>query len=78
MTGIAQAVGLAIAGKHLGSVFNKDDISLFDSNVYALCGDGMLLHSFDNLKLAKKKYLHLGRTVHTTIQKQKQMYICAL
>ena len=40
MVGIAQAVGLAMAGKHLASIFNKDDISLFDSNVYALCGDG--------------------------------------
>ena len=41
--GIAQAVGLAAAEKHLAGLYNKDDIKIIDHYTYALCGDGDLM-----------------------------------
>lgn len=41
--GFAMAVGMAIAEKHLGSKFNKDDIKIVDHYTYVLCGDGDLM-----------------------------------
>jgi transketolase len=38
--GVANAVGMAIASKHLGAKYNKPGFELFDYDVYALCGDG--------------------------------------
>lgn len=40
--GIANAVGMAIAEKHLASVFNKEDYPIVDHYTYALCGDGCM------------------------------------
>jgi transketolase len=40
--GIANAVGLAVASKHLQSKYNKDDLKVVDNYIYALCGDGDL------------------------------------
>lgn len=41
--GIATSVGMAIAGKWLASRYNKPDYSIFDYDVYAICGDGDLM-----------------------------------
>ena len=41
--GIAQAVGLAAAEKHLAGLYNKDDIKIIDHYTYTLCGDGDLM-----------------------------------
>jgi len=41
--GIANSVGMAIAGKWLASNFNQPGFELFDFNVYAVCGDGDLM-----------------------------------
>ncbi len=41
--GVANSVGMAIASKHLAAKYNKEDVKLFDYNVYALCGDGDLM-----------------------------------
>ncbi len=41
--GVANSVGMALAAKHLAAKYNKQDIELFDYNVYALCGDGDLM-----------------------------------
>lgn len=40
--GIANAVGLAVASKHLQSKYNKKDLNVVDNYIYALCGDGDL------------------------------------
>ncbi|MCK5271719.1 MAG: transketolase [Sedimentisphaerales bacterium] len=40
--GLANAVGMAIAQKHLAAKFNRDGFNLFDYNIYALSGDGCL------------------------------------
>jgi transketolase len=41
--GCSNAVGMAIASRWLGSYFNRPGFSLFDFDVYALCGDGDLM-----------------------------------
>lgn len=41
--GVANAVGMAIAQKHLASRFNKPDIKVIDNHIYALCGEGCLM-----------------------------------
>ena len=41
--GVANSVGMAIASGWLGSHFNRPGFSLFDFNVYALCGDGDMM-----------------------------------
>ena len=59
--GIANAVGLAIAERHLASIFNKPNFDIFDHYTYCLCGDGCLMEGVavealsiaGNLKLNK-------------------------
>ena len=54
--GIGNAVGMAMAGKYLNEKYSSKKISLFDYNVYALCGDGDLMEgvSYEALSLAGK------------------------
>jgi transketolase len=40
--GIANAVGMAIAGKYLGAYLNRPDHTMIDYNTYVLAGDGCL------------------------------------
>jgi transketolase len=41
--GVANSVGMAIAGRWLGARYNTADAALFDYNVYTLCSDGDLM-----------------------------------
>jgi transketolase len=41
--GVATSVGMAMAGKWLAATYNKPNFTLFDFNVYALCGEGCLM-----------------------------------
>lgn len=41
--GMAMAVGMAMAQKHLASVFNKPDFPIIDNRIYVLGGDGCLM-----------------------------------
>ena len=52
--GVAMAVGMAIAQRHMASRFNKADITLFDNYTYALVGEGCLMEgvSYEALSLA--------------------------
>lgn len=52
--GIAQAVGLAVAEKHLAGLYNKEDLKPIDHYTYALCGDGDLMEgvSYEAMSLA--------------------------
>jgi len=52
--GFANAVGMALASKHLADTYNGKDNYLFDYNVYVLCGDGDLMEgiSYEAASLA--------------------------
>ena len=41
--GVANAVGMAIAERHMAERFNKDGQYVIDHYTYAICGDGDLL-----------------------------------
>jgi transketolase len=41
--GVANSVGMAIAGKWLAAHFNRPDFELFNYNVYAIAGDGCMM-----------------------------------
>ena len=41
--GVANSVGMAIAGKWLGATYNKPGFDLFNFRVYAVCGDGDIM-----------------------------------
>ncbi len=41
--GVATSVGMAIAGLWMAKYFNRPDFTVFDYDVYALCGDGCLM-----------------------------------
>jgi transketolase len=52
--GIANAVGLAIAAKHIAARFNKEDVTILDHYIYGLVGDGDLMEgiSYEAASLA--------------------------
>ena len=50
--GVANAVGMAMAERHLASVFNKPDLELFNNYTYALVGDGCLMEGVANEALS--------------------------
>ncbi|MFL5253463.1 MAG: transketolase [Rhodopila sp.] len=41
--GVADSVGMAIAGKWLAETYNRRDFTLFDYNVWVLCSDGDMM-----------------------------------
>ncbi|MCX4821480.1 transketolase [Streptomyces sp. NBC_01142] len=41
--GVADSVGMAMAGRWLAARYNRDDFPLFDFDVYALAGDGCMM-----------------------------------
>ena len=52
--GMAMAVGMAMAEKHLASVFNKDNFPIMDHYTYVLGGDGCMMEgiSYEAFSLA--------------------------
>src|SRR5216684_5341432 len=41
--GVANSVGMALAGRWMAHVFNRPGFELFNYNVYAVCGDGCMM-----------------------------------
>ena len=41
--GISMAVGLAMAERHLGAIYNRPGHNVVDHHTYSLCGDGDLM-----------------------------------
>jgi len=52
--GIAMAVGMAMAERHMASKFNKDGFNLIDHYTYSICGEGCLMEgvSYEACSLA--------------------------
>src|ERR1700704_4264536 len=46
--GVANSVGMAIAGRGMADYFNRPDFRMFDYNVYALAGDGCMMEGISN------------------------------
>jgi len=58
--GIASSVGMAMASQWLAATFNKDDLQLFDFDVYAVCGDGCLMEGVSSEAASLAGHLKLS------------------
>lgn len=61
--GISNAVGMAIAQKHIASVFNREGYPLIDHYVYVLAGDGCIMEGISAEALSLAGTLGLDRLV---------------
>ncbi len=58
--GISNAVGMAIAEKHLAATFNRDGHNIVDHFTYVLCGDGCLQEGISSEASSLAGHLGLG------------------
>ncbi|TWI59344.1 transketolase [Halalkalibacter nanhaiisediminis] len=61
--GVAMAVGMAMAERHLAATYNKDDFSIVDHYTYAICGDGDLMEGVSAESASLAGHLKLGRLI---------------
>ncbi|WAA10855.1 transketolase [Fervidibacillus albus] len=61
--GIAMAVGMAMAERHLASTYNKDEFEIVNHYTYALCGDGDLMEGVSAEAASLAGHLQLGRLI---------------
>ena len=61
--GIATAVGMAMAERHLVAKYNRDAYSVVDHYTYAICGDGDLMEGVSAEASSLVAHLQLGRLV---------------
>jgi transketolase len=61
--GLAMAVGLATAEKHLAAIYTRDERGLIDHHTYALCGDGDLMEGISHEAASLAGTLHLGKLI---------------
>lgn len=61
--GIAMAVGMAMAERHLANVYNKEDYELINHFTYSICGDGDLMEGVSAEAASLAGHLKLGRLV---------------
>jgi transketolase len=59
--GIGMAVGMAIAERHLASIYNKPGFEIVNHHTYALCGDGDLMEGVSHEAAALAGMLGLGK-----------------
>ncbi|TMW57253.1 hypothetical protein Poli38472_003178 [Pythium oligandrum] len=61
--GISNAVGLALAEKHLAAEFNKDGLNIVDHYTYVICGDGCLQEGVSSEASSLAGHLGLGKLI---------------
>lgn len=61
--GISNAVGIAIAEKHLAAVFNRDGFNVIDHFTYVICGDGCLQEGISSEASSLAGHLGLGKLI---------------
>lgn len=61
--GIAMAVGMAIAERHLAAVYNKPGFNVVDHHTFAMCGDGDLMEGVSHETAALAGKLGLGKLI---------------
>ncbi len=61
--GIAMAVGMAIAEKHLAAIYNQADFKVVDHYTYAMCGDGDLMEGVSHEAAALAGTLGLSKLI---------------
>lgn len=61
--GLANAVGMAIAEKHLAAVFNRPDFAMVDHFIYCFIGDGDLMEGISHEVCSLAGALGLGKLI---------------
>lgn len=61
--GIAMAVGMAMAERHLAATYNKEGYELVNHFTYSICGDGDLMEGVSAEAASLAGHLKLGRLV---------------
>ena len=61
--GIAMAVGMAIAEKHLAAIYNRPGFEVVDHHTYALLGDGDLMEGVSHEAASLAGTLGLGKLI---------------
>ncbi|MFC4803255.1 transketolase [Neobacillus sp. GCM10023253] len=61
--GVAMAVGMAMAERHLASVYNRPDFNVIDHCTYSICGDGDLMEGVAAEAASLAGHLKLGRLI---------------
>ena len=61
--GVAQAVGMAMAEKHLAAKYNKTSFEVVDHYTFAVVGDGDLMEGVANEAMSLAGHLELGKLI---------------
>lgn len=61
--GVAMAVGMAMAERHLAAVYNKEGMEVIDHYTYSICGDGDLMEGVSAEAASLAGHLKLGRLI---------------
>ena len=61
--GLAEAVGLAIAEKHLEAIYNTSESKIVDHYTYVICGDGDLMEGISHESCSLAGTLQLGKLI---------------
>lgn len=59
--GISNAVGMAIAERHLAATYNQDGFPIIDHFTYVICGDGCLQEGISSEACSLAGHLGLGK-----------------
>lgn len=61
--GIAMAVGMAMAERHLAATYNREDFNVVDHFTYSICGDGDLMEGVSAEAASLAGHLKLGKLI---------------
>ena len=61
--GISNAVGFALAERHMAATFNTEEHNIFDHHTYVICGDGCLQEGLSSETSSLAGHLGLGRLI---------------
>ncbi|MBO8165223.1 MAG: transketolase [Brevibacillus sp.] len=61
--GIAMAVGMAMAEKHLAATYNRDNYEIINHYTYVICGDGDLMEGVSGEASSLAGHLKLGKLI---------------
>ena len=62
--GFATGVGMAVAQKHLASLFNKPDFPIFDNRIYAIVSDGDMMEGISHEAASIAGHLQLDNLIY--------------